>query len=401
MAQAKQLFIHGKKNNRRQNTLLLFLRQFKARLFLYLSPQAHRFLLGEFIDAGVILFVLLFNAVVGVIQEGKAQNTLAALKQFVQTNATVLREGKEIIIPDSDIVPGDILILQEGEKIAADARILESENLSVAEAALTGESHPVRKISDPIDIENLPVSDQRNMVFKGTYIMVGNGRGVVVATGNNTVIGTISQSIALIDAEIPLKANIRYLSRLIVVVVAAIVGAFFIGGIIAGKSAMEMFVVAVSLAVSIIPEGLPVVLTIVLANGVFRMAKRNALVKRLQAVEALGQARVIAVDKTGTITKNEMVVKEILIDGKRFEISGVGYNPNGNIRLGNDIVDPLAHPELILAGKVAALCANARTMFIEKTKMFVVSGDPTEAALLVFAQRWGSTKARLNTNPRK
>ncbi len=400
-----RLRVHGKNTipeGKTDSLFVLFLRQFKSPLiFVLVAASVVVFFLGEFIDAGVILFVLVFNAVVGVFQEGKAQNTLSALKQFVQTNATVLREGKEIIIPDSDIVPGDILILQEGEKIAADARILESENLSVAEAALTGESHPVRKISDPIDVENLPVSDQRNMVFKGTYVMVGNGRGVVVATGAATVIGTISQSIALIDAEIPLKANVRYLSRLIVVVAGGIVSALFLIGILAGRSALEMFTVSVSLAVSIIPEGLPIVLTIVLASGVFRMAKRNAVVKRLQAVEALGQARVIAVDKTGTITKNEMIVKEVFVDGKRFEVSGVGYDPSGSIRFGDDIIDPLAHPELILAGTVAALCANARTMFIEKTKTFAVSGDPTEAALLVFAQKLGFNKSALEHESQK
>lgn len=359
------------------------------------------FFLGEFIDAGVILFVLLFNAIVGVFQEGKAQNTLSALKQFVQTNATVLREGKEVIIPDRDVAPGDILILQEGEKIAADARIIESTNLSVAEAALTGESHPVRKTTDVIGTENVPVADQHNMVFKGTYVMVGGGRGVVVATGANTVIGKISQSIALIDTEIPLKANVRYLSRLIVMITGGIVSALFLIGIHAGRSVLEMFTVSVSMAVSIIPEGLPIVLTIVLATGVFRMAKRNAVVKRLQAVEALGQARVIAVDKTGTITKNEMIVKEVFIDGKQFEVSGTGYDPGGSIRRGDDVIDPLAHPELILAGTVAAFCANARTMFIEETKTFAVSGDPTEAALLVFAQKMGFNKSALEHESQK
>ncbi len=376
--------------------LVIFLRQFKSPLiFVLVAASVIVFFLGEFIDALVILFVLLFNAVVGVFQEGKAQNTLSALKQFVQTNATVLRDGKEMIIPDSDVVPGDILVLQEGEKIPADARVLESINLSVAEAALTGESHPVRKTTDAIIIENLPVSDQRNMVFKGTYVMVGNGRGIVVATGNSTVIGKISQSIALIDTEIPLKANVRYLSRLIVMVTGGIVGTLFLIGMVAGRSALEMFIVSVSLAVSIIPEGLPIVLTIVLASGVFRMAKRKAIVKRLQAVETLGQARVIAVDKTGTITKNEMVVKEVFIDGKRFGVSGVGYDPHGNIKLSDAIIDPLAHPELIHAGKVAAFCANARTMFIESTRTFKVSGDPTEAALLVFAQKMGFNKSAL------
>ncbi|MCR4322577.1 MAG: HAD-IC family P-type ATPase [Candidatus Azambacteria bacterium] len=394
-----QLLIHGKNKvaeGKTDTLFVLFLRQFKSPLiFILVAAGVVVFFLGEFIDAGVIFFVLLFNSIVGVIQEGKAQNTLSALKRFVQTDATVLRDGKEVIIPDTDIVPGDILILQEGEKIAADARILESANLAIAEASLTGESHPVHKIVDAIPTENLPVSDQQNMVFKGTYVMAGNGRGVVVATGNDTVIGKISQSIALIDAEIPLKASVRYLSRLIVVVAGIIVGGFFFIGVSIGKSGIEMFTTSVSLAVSIIPEGLPIVMTIVLASGVFRMAKRNAVVKNLQAVEALGHARIIAVDKTGTITKNEMVLKEVFIDGKHFEVSGVGYDPNGNIKLGDDTVDPLAHPELIHAGKVASFCANAHTMFIDETKTFAVSGDPTEAALLVFAQKVGFNKSAL------
>lgn len=394
-----RLIVNGKNTipeGKTDSLSVIFLRQFKSPLiFVLVAASAVVFFLGEFIDAGVILFVLLFNAIVGVFQEGKAQNTLSALKHFVQTNTTVLREGKEVIVPDSDIVPGDIIILQEGEKVAADARIIEATKLSVAEAALTGESHPVRKTTDTIGDETIAIADQRNMVFKGTYVMVGNGRGVVVATGNNTVIGKISQSIAFIDTEIPLKANIRYLSRVIVVITGIIVGALFLIGIQSGRSSFEMFIVSVSMAVSIIPEGLPIVLTIVLATGVFRMAKRNAVVKRLQAVEALGQARVIAVDKTGTITKNEMIVKEVFIDGKQFEVSGTGYDPSGSIRLGDDIIDPLGHPELILAGTVAAFCADARTTFIEETKGFTISGDPTEAALLVLAQKMGFNKSAL------
>ncbi len=247
------------------------------------------------------------------------------------------------------------------------------------------------------------------MLFKGTHIVSGNGRAVVIGTGSDTVIGKISEEIATIDTEIPLKANIRNLSRLIIITVASISTLLFLLGIISGKSAKEMFAVVVSLSVSIIPEGLPIVMTLVLATGVWRMSKRNVLIKKLQAVEALGQARIIAVDKTGTLTKNEMVVQKVYLsvgkageDGKMFEVGGVGYEPKGDIRffskggsaLGEEkiIIDPLNHPELLFAGKIAAFCASARVIFSEEEKVWRVAGDPTEAAMLVFAQKIGFHK---------
>lgn len=375
---------------------IIFLKQFTSPLvFILLGAGFVLLFLETATDALVIFFVLFFNAIVGTIQEGRARNTLSALTEFVRTNATVLREGKETVIPAIKLVPGDIIALQEGEKVPADARIVESYNLSLDEAALTGESLPVDKTAGIISIPNLAVSEQTTMVFKGTYIMAGNGRAIVTATGSETVIGKISQKITLIDSEIPLKANIRYLSRLILIVVTVIISTIFLGGIAAGKPVFEMFKVAVSLSVSIIPEGLPIVLTIVLVSGVYRMARRNALVKRLQAVEALGQARVIAVDKTGTITKNEMVVKKIFAGGDMFEVSGSGYEPQGGIKKDGSPVDSLNHPELLLAGKIAAFCANARIVFIEETKTFRVVGDPMEAAFLVLAQKIGFHKQNL------
>lgn len=375
---------------------IIFLRQFQSPLILILFLAGGIvFYLGETIDAAIILFILFFNAIVGTIQEGKTQNTLSALKKFTQINATVLRDEKEIIIPDAEVVPGDIIILQEGEKIPADARVIESRNLALDEAALTGESLPIHKTIGLIDRPSLPVSEQKNMVFKGTYIVSGNGRAIVTATGTDTIIGKISEKIALIETEIPLKANIRYLSRLIVFVVVILMSLLFIGGIAAGKPAIDMFKVAVSLAVSIIPEGLPIVITIVLVSGVFRMARRNALVKRLQAVEALGQTRVIAVDKTGTITKNEMVVKELFANGKIFLISGSGYEPRGEITYEEQTIDPLNHKELVTAGKIAAFCSNAHLSILKESGTYKVSGDPMEAALLVFAQKIGFHKNTL------
>lgn len=372
---------------------IIFLRQFQSPLiYILLAAGAVVFAMGEIIDGSIIFAVLLFNAIVGTIQEGRAQNTLLALKKFVETNATVLRDSKELIVPDSEVVPGDILMLIEGDKIPADARIITSNNLKIDEASLTGESEPVHKTADVLTQTDLPTAEQKNIIFKGTHIVAGSGKAIVVATGLNTAVGKIAKEIAAIDTEIPLKTNIRDLSRLIIVTVVSISVTFFSLGILLGKSFKEMFTTVVSLSVSIIPEGLPIVVTLVLATGVWRMSKRNALVKKLQAVEALGQARVIAVDKTGTITKNELTIQRVYVDGKFFTVGGIGYEPKGDIRLGENIIDPLNHPELLFAGKISAFCANAHAAYDPENKKWRVFGDPTEAALAVFSEKIGFRK---------
>jgi len=381
--------------------LKVFSRQFKSPLiYILLVACLIIFLMGDLVDGVVILLVLVFNAIVGTVQEGKAQNTLLALKKFIETRATVLRDGKEIIISDHDVVPGDIILLQEGEKVPADARVILSSNLKIDEASLTGESEPVEKFSETIlSDKDLPTTDQSNMVFRGTNVLVGNGRAIVVATALDTVIGKISKEISLVDTEMPLKKNIRYLSRLIIGTVLVFSVVLFILGIYTGQTAKEMFGTVVSLAVSIIPEGLPIVMTLVLATGVWRMSKQNALVKKLQAVESLGQARVIAVDKTGTITKNEMIVQQVYLPGseeaggdKMFMVGGVGYESKGDVHFNDKLIDPVNHPELIFASKVGILCANAQVIFSEKEKIWRVIGDPTEAAMLVLAQKFGFYK---------
>ncbi len=373
--------------------LRLFLSQFQSPLiYILLAASAVIFAMGETIDGSIILAVLLFNAIVGVIQEGKAQNTLLALKKFTETNATVLREGKEFIIPDREVIPGDILILQEGERIPADARVILSQSLKIDEASLTGESEPIYKNTDVLLRDGLPTADQKNMVWKGTHVVSGNGRAIVVATGLGTVIGGIAKQISTIDTETPLKANIRYLSRAIIVTVAVVSGILFTVGILSGHSVKEMFTTVVSLSVSIIPEGLPIVMTLVLATGVWRMSKRNALVKKLQAVEALGQARVIAVDKTGTITKNELVIRKAWAGGNLFEIGGIGYEPKGEVAFNKNIVNLTNHDELLYLGKTASLVASARLSYAEEAKEWRIAGDPTEAAMLVFAEKTGFHK---------
>ncbi|MDO8593684.1 MAG: HAD-IC family P-type ATPase [bacterium] len=372
---------------------IIFLRQFQSPLiYILFAASVAIFLLGEIADGSIILAVLLFNAVVGTIQEGRAQNTLRALRRYVETTATVVRAGTELSIPDYEVVRGDILALREGEKVPADARVIVANSLKLDEASLTGESEPTGKAVEAMHQKDLAVAEQKNMVFKGTNVVIGNGQAIVVTTGVRTVIGAIAKEISAIDTEIPLKANIRSLSRAIIAVVGAVSVALFILGLLKGEKIITIFAAVVSLAVSVIPEGLPIVITLVLATGVWRMSKRNALVKKLQAVEALGQARVIAVDKTGTITKNELVVREIWTDAKTFTIGGIGYEPEGTVSLDGSVVDAANHPELLLVGKMAALSASARVFFSEVEKRWRVTGDPTEAAIRVFGEKIGFKK---------
>jgi Ca2+-transporting ATPase len=359
----------------------IFISQFSSPLiYVLMAAAVVVFLMGEVSDAVIIFLVLVFNAIVGAFQEGKAQRTLAALRKFVETSAAVMRDGKITILADKDIVPGDVIVLQEGDKIPADARIISANALKADEASLTGESVPVSKAAE---------DSKSNMVFKGTNAVSGNGMAMVVATGLSTEIGKISRAIGSIDTEIPLKKNIRVLSRMIVAAVLSLSAILMAFGLLTGKPLREMFATVVSLAVSVIPEGLSIAMTLVLAAGVWRMAKRNVLVKKLQAVEALGRASVVAVDKTGTLTKNEMLLSAVYVDGKYFEVQGEGYEPKGDVFLNGSIVEPLDHPELVFAGRIASLCSNAHAMYVEDKKMWKVSGDPTEAALEVLGRKIG------------
>jgi len=321
-----------------------------------------------------------------------ARNALLALNKFVEAQAIVIRDGKEVIISDQEVVPGDVIVLQAGEKVPADARLINSKNLKIDESALTGESKAVHKLHRRLYNPNLTAQERKNMVFKGTGIALGEGLAVVVATGEETVIGNIARKVAGIDTEIPLKANIRNLSRIFIIITIFVSVLVFILGLIYGYSVTDMFATAVSVAVSAIPSGLPVAFTIILASGVWRMSKRNALVKRLQAVEALGQTRVIAVDKTGTLTKNEMMIQTVFIDSKTYEISGVGYEPKGVVREEGKIIEPQNHPEIMHIGRLAALSADGRVMYSQDKKEYRVSGDPTEASMFVFASKLNFSK---------
>lgn len=374
----------------------IFFRQFKDPLiYTLIAAGAIVMALNELTDGIVIFSVIFFNAIIGSIQEGRAQNTLRALKKYIETKVVVVRGGKDYIVKDIALVPGDIVVLMEGDKIPADVRFVEATSLKVDEAALTGESLPVEKISEVIKGEQLPIADQRNMGFKGTNVVTGNAIAVVVKTGIDTEIGKITKEIANIEDSSPLKRDIANLTKLIIWAVLGISTFLLISGLLLGNGLAVMISTTVSLAISIIPEGLPVVITMILATGIWRMSKKNVLVKKMQAVEALGQAKVIAVDKTGTITKNEMAVAKIYINGSTYNVSSDGYNPAGKIE---GVVDS---GDMNLLGKLSALIPNASVAFDENSKEWRAFGDPTEAAVVAFAGKLGCIRDQLQiTNPR-
>ncbi len=381
----------------------LFLKQFQSPLiYILLAASVIIFLMNEPVDGLIILFVLLLNAVIGSFQEGKAQDTLAALRTFTHTDALVVRGGQEMIVSDEELVPGDIVLLKEGDKVPADCRIIEFRALTIDESALTGESEPVQKRSELLPPIEAPIAEQKNMLFKGTYVLSGTAKALVVTTGVRTVIGAISVKLASIDTEVPLKKNIDLLSRAIIVVVLMVSAFIFVIGMSAGNGAREMFATVVAIAVSAIPEGLPVVVTLILATSVARMSKRHALVKRLQAVEALGQAKIIAVDKTGTVTKNQMMASRLYVHDSFFDITGSGYDPAGDFAVGNDIIEPLEHPQLLLCGKIALFSSDAVVVYSKEHEEWQrLSGDPTEAALLTLGRKMGfHPDELLRENPR-
>jgi P-type Ca2+ transporter type 2C len=379
----------------------IFLRQFQSSIiYILLIAAIVVYLMGDYIDALVILSVLIINAIVGTIQEGKAEDTLSALKDFATTNSTVIRNGIEEIIPDTELVVGDILVLKEGDKVGADARLIQLKSLKMDESSLTGESTPVEKITDALEDSadmSTEAFKQKNMVFKGTNVQGGTGLAIVTAVGMATAIGNISQELSAINKEVPLKESIRKLSRLIIVTVLILGAITFYIGTSKGIDVTVMVATVVAMAVSAIPEGLPITVTLILAAGVHRMGKKNALVKKLQAVEALGQADVIATDKTGTLTLNEMMVQLVYTaSGQLFNIAGAGYEPKGKIELDSNVIDPQLHDDLMEVAKVSALIADSPIVYDDETESWRrVSGDPTESAMTVVAQKVGLLKEEM------
>jgi Ca2+-transporting ATPase len=394
---------------KRRSVVATFTGQFHNPLiYALLLAVAALFFQREPVDGAIVLAVLLCNAAIGTYQEGRAQQALAALKRLSNSTATVLRDGEHRLIPDREVVPGDIVILNEGESIPADARILHSHELQVSEAVLTGESAPVHKNGEKLEgaeivkgdngLDTVPIHLQRNMVFKGTHVSSGSATAVVVAIGRDTAIGAISEEIASIDQDLPLKKNVEVLSRQVITAVVGIGLSLMLYGLYRGEDLSVLFATSVSLAVSLIPEGLPIVLTYVLASGVWHMSKRNVLVKKLQAVEALGQANVIAVDKTGTITRNELAVTKAWSHDIAYDVEASGYDPVGKILKNGKRLGDAEIGRLDWLGRTVAFCATATVQPGEDGAGYQVSGDPTEAALLVLARKIGISREELEAH---
>jgi Ca2+-transporting ATPase len=369
--------------------LKILIHQFTSPLiYILLVAAVVTAILGEYIDTGVIVGVLILNAVIGYLQEYKAETSVRALKNMVVPRARVVRESQEKEIPSEDLVPGDIVLLASGGKVPADLRLFKTTELKIEEAALTGESVPVEKRSRPIQEENLTPGDQKNMAFMGTIVVSGRGRGIVVETGPHTVLGQIARDVGELSVTAtPLQQKIVKFAHLIGFLVLVSALAISILGVFLGMTIGEIFKIAVAASVAAVPEGLPIVVTITMAIGISRMAKRNAIIRKLPAVETLGSTTVICSDKTGTLTKNEMTVK-VICDGRHcFEVTGSGYEPKGKILHEWEATDTDALQELHQVVRIGMLC-NESNLY-EEEGQFKVDGDPTEGALIVSAMKAG------------
>jgi magnesium-transporting ATPase (P-type) len=369
--------------------LLQFVYQFHNMLiYVLIVASAVTAMLGHWIDASVILGVVFINAVIGFVQEGKAENALKAIRQMLSPNAMVLRNGKQITIPAKALVPGDVVLLQSGDKVPADLRLFRVKGLQIQESALTGESIAVEKITDPVELESM-IGDRLCLAYSGTLVTHGQGAGVVIATGLDTEIGHISTQVADVESlTTPLLRQMAQFGRWLTLAILGIaIITFVFGSFIRDYAISEMFLAAVSLAVAAIPEGLPAIMTITLAIGVQRMAGRNAIIRRLPAVETLGAVNVICSDKTGTLTRNEMTVRMITTTSGLFELSGTGYDPHGSISLSGVNVFTEERPLLLETVRAAVLCNDASLEC--KGSEWIVHGDPMEGALLVSGLKAG------------
>lgn len=371
-----------------------FLLQFHQPLiYILIAAGVITAILGEWVDSGVIFGVVLINAIIGFIQEAKAVNALAALARTMTSEATVMRQGEKKRISSEELVPGDIVFLQSGDKVPADMRLFQVRDLQIDESALTGESVPVEKTENQLGHDTV-LADRKNMVYASTLVTYGQGTGIVTATGDNTEMGRISQLIASAqELATPLTRKIDHFSHVLLYAILAL-SAITVGvGLVRGNPLLDMFMAAVALAVGAIPEGLPAAVTITLAIGVSRMARRNAIIRKLPAVETLGSTSIICSDKTGTLTENQMTVKEIMAGSIWYEVSGAGYNPLvGQIHAEGTVIDTASSP-LSECLRAAALCNDS--MIVKKDGNWQVEGDPTEGGLLTAAMKGGYDPAVL------
>ncbi len=375
---------------KKQSVFLKILNQFKdvMVLILIIASLVSGFL-GEWLDAVVILAIVLINAALGLVQEGRAEKAIEALQKMTAPQARVIRDGHQQIIEAAALVPGDIVLLEAGDIVPADIRLVESFALKAEEASLTGESMPVEKDAACIFAETIPLGDQSNLVFMSTPITYGRGRGIVVSIGSQTVIGTIADRLQSIkDEETPLQRSLNQLGKWLGLICLAVCLVVFVQGILLGGSFLPMFMTAVSLAVAAIPEGLPAVVTIVLALGMKRMADRHAIVKKLLAVETLGSVDVICSDKTGTLTQNEMMVTRLYLPEMLIEVDGHGYDPAGRLLAAATGQPAEMNPRIERLLTIGLLCNDA-SLARQPDGNYKILGDPTEGALLVVAAKVG------------
>ena len=369
-------------------------------------------LLGDYVEAAAIMAIVVLNAVLGIVQERRAEEALAALKKLAAPEAHVMRDGKRVNVPSREVVPGDIVYLEAGNYIPADVRLLEAVNLRVEEASLTGESLPVQKSAASVLDKDVPLGDRKNTAFMGTLVSYGRGRGVVVGTGMRTQLGLIAEMLQNVEEEeTPLQRRLDQLGKTLsvgalvlvaVVFVVALINYTNIGDLFTGPLAYlqnygheitEVFIIAVSLAIAAVPEGLPAVVTISLALGMREMIRRHALIRKLASVETLGSATVICSDKTGTLTQNEMTVTRLWADGQFVEVTGTGYVPKGDFKVGDKKVDISDYPGMLTLLWLGALNNDAQletTGETESAQTYRVVGDPTEGALLVASAKAGT-----------
>jgi len=395
---------------KRIGPLQIFLRQFQDIFVLMLLAAIVISLLSvymkgasatleDYADAITISVIVILNAVVGFVQEYRSERAMEALREYAAPRARVLRDGKEKIIPAEQVVPGDILLLESGDRIAADGRVIESYDLRINEAVLTGESTPVEKHTKPVRAD-APIGDRRNMIYMGTHVLYGRGRAVVTATGMNTEFGRIAGMIQEAEEKTPpLKAKLNRFAKTLTKFIIVVCAVIFVLELVREPEALkfenmiEYFMTVVALAVSAVPEGLPAIVTIALALGARELAKHNAVIRKLAAAETLGSTTVICSDKTGTLTKGEMTVRRIYCDDKIVEVTGSGYEPKGEFILNSNPVDPKDDDSLSLILRIAALCNNSHLE--NEGKQWKVTGDPTEGALVVAAYKAGLKQEEL------
>ena len=379
----------------KQSALLLFFSQFKDFMVLVLlAATLISGILGEYIDAIAIIAIVIVNACLGFFQERKAEKSLQALKELSAPQVHALRNGQWIKIPSKEIVPGDVLKFSSGDRIGADIRLFDVKSLEIEESALTGESLPVQKSTETLVSEHLGIGDMENMAYMGTMVTRGSGIGIVVGTGMKTAMGQIADLLQSAETMVtPLQRRLEQLGKILIVTALLLTALVVVVGILQGHDLYTMFLAGVSLAVAAIPEGLPAIVTVALSLGVQRMIKKNAIVRKLPAVETLGCASVICSDKTGTMTQNEMTVTHLWSGGQTWTVDGVGYEPRGSFFKKDERIEVENEKALQQMLMFGMLCNHAE--LVQKKKDFAVDGDPTEGALLVSAMKAGYNREQL------